>query len=271
MNILVAKNGSQLGPFSEADIHAKLASGELTSSDLGWKEGMAAWSPLAQMFASAPPAAAPPAPVAPPPQSYAPQGQPNPGAYAPQPQQQQQAYSPQPQPQSYAPQPYNAPQGQYAAPQTYNSPYPAPYQQGAVPQWGQQGAGSYAGFWMRFLATVIDGFAVGIPANIIMWIALQTRQEAVVLIVYLLVMAGYVCYFVLMESSAKQATLGKLALGLKVTDENGNRISIGQALGRNLGKIVSALILYIGFIMAGVSQRKQALHDMMAHTLVVRK
>ena len=78
-------------------------------------------------------------------------------------------------------------------------------------------------------------------------------------------------YFALMESSTWQATLGKKALGLEVTDLEGKRIGFGRASGRFFGKILSALILWIGFIMAGFTERKQALHDMLAGTLVIRK
>ena len=77
-------------------------------------------------------------------------------------------------------------------------------------------------------------------------------------------------YFALMESSAKGATLGKLALGLRVTDLNGNRISFARATGRYFGKIVSGMILMIGYLMAGFTQQKQALHDIMAGCLVIR-
>jgi uncharacterized RDD family membrane protein YckC len=56
-----------------------------------------------------------------------------------------------------------------------------------------------------------------------------------------------------------------------VTDAQGNRIRFGRATGRYFGKILSGLILYIGFMMAGCTPRKQALHDMLADTLVVRK
>ncbi len=78
-------------------------------------------------------------------------------------------------------------------------------------------------------------------------------------------------YFALMESSVKQGTLGKMALGIIVTDANGNRISFGRATGRYFGKIISGAILCIGYIMAGFTEKKQALHDMIAGCLVVNK
>ncbi len=78
-------------------------------------------------------------------------------------------------------------------------------------------------------------------------------------------------YFTLMESSSKQGTLGKMALGLAVTDLDGSRISFGRATGRYFGRIISSLIIGIGYIMAGFTDKKQALHDMMAGCLVIRK
>jgi uncharacterized RDD family membrane protein YckC len=78
-------------------------------------------------------------------------------------------------------------------------------------------------------------------------------------------------YFAGMESSAGQATLGKRALGIKVTDMSGNRITFGKATGRFFGKILSSLILLIGFLMAAFTQKKQALHDLLAGTLVVNR
>ena len=77
-------------------------------------------------------------------------------------------------------------------------------------------------------------------------------------------------YFALMESSANQATLGKMAIGIKVTDMSGRRIGFGQATGRYFGKILSSMILLIGYIMAAFTEKKQALHDMLAGCLVVK-
>lgn len=249
MNILVAKNGSQLGPFSETDLRAKLASGEFAPTDFGWHEGLTAWAPLSQLLGSDPA----PSPMAPLPTPSAPA----PGAYA--------------------PQPYAAPQGQNLpggyAPQPANSPYPAAYQPGAMPAWGAQGSSNYAGFWLRFVALIIDGIILAIPRTIVAFVllAIGLSQGAVNLLVAVLSLLLYWFYFATMESSANQGTLGKMALGLKVTDENGNRLSFGSATGRYFGKLVSTITLGIGYIMAGFTQRKQALHDLMAHTLVVRK
>ena len=75
-------------------------------------------------------------------------------------------------------------------------------------------------------------------------------------------------YYAGMESSSRQATIGKSIMGIYVTDLDGQRISFLRATGRYFAKILSALILMIGFIMAAFTARKQALHDMIAGTLV---
>jgi uncharacterized RDD family membrane protein YckC len=77
-------------------------------------------------------------------------------------------------------------------------------------------------------------------------------------------------YFTISESSPWQATLGKKLLGLKVADEAGNRIGFGKANGRYWSKILSALILCIGFIMVAFTEKKQGLHDKIAGTLVFK-
>jgi len=74
-----------------------------------------------------------------------------------------------------------------------------------------------------------------------------------------------------MESSSRQGTLGKMAVGIKVSDMQGNRISFARATGRFFGKIISKIILYIGFIMAGFTEKKQALYDIISDCLVVKK
>lgn len=157
----------------------------------------------------------------------------------------------------------------------------------------EQGQHTYAGFWMRFLASIIDGVLLGIVNIIILvpflgLVGLTAAARAsdvdmdsgggglmiALLSTYVISMlavavAGWL-YFALMESSARGATLGKMALGLRVVDLNGNRIGFGRATGRYFGKIVSGVILCIGYIMAAFTQQKQALHDIMAGCLVVR-
>ena len=136
----------------------------------------------------------------------------------------------------------------------------------------------YAGFWRRLVAYLIDyliigagAFAVGFLIGIGAGVAGADVNGGWLVAIYVITIAGYYLYYAFMESSANQATVGKIALGLKVTDEEGNRISFGRALGRTVAKILSALILFMGFVMAGFTDRKQALHDKIAHTLVVKR
>lgn len=91
-----------------------------------------------------------------------------------------------------------------------------------------------------------------------------------VLLVYAVVIVGAIAYFAVMESSQYQGTLGKMALGLKVVDMQGRRISFGRALGRTLGKILSTIPCDLGFLLAAFTEKKQALHDMIAGTLVMK-
>jgi uncharacterized RDD family membrane protein YckC len=139
------------------------------------------------------------------------------------------------------------------------------------------GLAIHAGFWRRSAAYVIDYFltfvasyALGFVAGFVL-VALQGAEgigTAPLVGGLLGLIVGWL-YFALQESSARQATLGKLAMGIKVTDGQGRRIGFGRATGRFFGKLLSGLILSIGFMMAGFTARKQALHDMLANTLVV--
>ena len=142
----------------------------------------------------------------------------------------------------------------------------------------------YGGFWIRFVAALIDWFIVGIvvwPISGMMALAIGVAGGAVSmpsigvhLVRGIVGLAFSFCanwiYEAGMESSSKQATLGKMALALKVTDLQGRRISFARATGRYFAKIISGMILLIGYIMAGFTERKQALHDMIAGTLVER-
>lgn len=124
---------------------------------------------------------------------------------------------------------------------------------------------NYAGFWIRFAASFIDGIIILIIDFLI--VLVLGNSIASEFIEYIITLA----YYVLLQSSAKQATLGKMALGLKVTDLEGRRISILRAIARELAKIISALIIFIGFIMVAFTPKKQGLHDMIAGTLVEKK
>jgi uncharacterized RDD family membrane protein YckC len=142
----------------------------------------------------------------------------------------------------------------------------------------------YGGFWIRFVAAVIDWILVQLvvfPVAAVLGAMIGLAGGAVDMPGFGIHMVSFIItgtigllgnwiYEAAMESSSKQATVGKMALGLKVTDLEGRRISFGRATGRHFAKLISGMIFLIGYIMAGFTQRKQALHDMIAGTLVQR-
>jgi uncharacterized RDD family membrane protein YckC len=240
------------GPFTREQVAEKLKSGEVTLESLAFVEGLTQWTPLRDVLAKVDAAAPPPVAVAP-------------------------VFTPPPTPAA------GAPAYSYAA--TMQPP----------------GHLVYAGFWLRFVAYFIDGFIIGIPITIVFMILggifagfaaasggfphttgdsdpSQTFAPAMGIgfaLIELVIWAAFMVltwfYFAKLESGPHQATYGKRALGLKVTNLSGEPIGFGQASGRFFGKIVSGMTFYIGFIMAGFTQRKQALHDLIAGTLVVKK
>jgi uncharacterized RDD family membrane protein YckC len=136
----------------------------------------------------------------------------------------------------------------------------------------------YAGFWARVLAYLIDSILVSVVfyGAMGLWFASSDGDLMETLLEPstsgILSLGGFFVnwlYFALMESSEYQGTLGKKALGLKVTDEFGRRISFGRATGRTFAKILSGLLLCIGYIMVAFSDKKQGLHDRIASTLVI--
>jgi len=142
---------------------------------------------------------------------------------------------------------------------------------------------SHAGFWKRFGAMVIDwmllsilnGICIGLFAlsfgAVIFSSSVGAAPFGVSLMVGFIVLSFSLnwLYYTLMESSAKQATLGKMALGIVVTDDQGRRISFARANGRYWSKILSGFFLCLGYIIAAFTAKKQALHDLIASTLVV--
>ncbi len=144
----------------------------------------------------------------------------------------------------------------------------------------------YGTFWERFAAAFIDGIIMQVVNYIVLFAIFgslmlgginATGMEdtssflARFALYYAIILTFNWLYCALLESSERQATVGKMALNLKVTDMNGDRITFGQATGRHFGKLLSALILFIGYIMVAFTDRNQGLHDMMAGTLVVKK
>ena len=153
----------------------------------------------------------------------------------------------------------------------------------------------FAGFWLRLVAYLLDSAVIGFAVTVLFVpffflmggvAMLETLPRghaerddpaqfmAFMSLMLTLVALGSVAkwlYFAYLESGEKQATWGKQALGLYVTDLTGQRITFGRATGRFFAKFVTGLIpLGIGFIMAGFTERRQALHDMIASTLVLR-
>lgn len=154
----------------------------------------------------------------------------------------------------------------------------------------------YANFGWRLLAYLIDGAILSVVSYLVMIIlggaifagmassgsleqleSGQMNEEMAAGILgglfffYLFAIGLAWLYYALMESSVKQGTIGKMALRMKVTDLNGDRISFGRASGRFFGKIVSSLIFMIGYIMQAFTEKSQALHDIMAGTLVLKE
>ncbi|WP_258100451.1 RDD family protein [Marinoscillum pacificum] len=154
---------------------------------------------------------------------------------------------------------------------------------------------NYAGFWLRFVAMIIDYIIIGALQTIVIFPILgifgidmamnmsngnMSDEQAIAAAfaaistmgsVFLVSSLISILYYTILEASKFEATFGKMALGLKVTDTEGRPLDFGKSLLRNLGKIVSQTILFIGYIIAGFTDKKQALHDMIAGALVVKK
>jgi uncharacterized RDD family membrane protein YckC len=246
---ILNKGNVPVGPFTREQVAAKLNSGEFSLDDLAHVEGLAQWTPLRDVLAKI-------------------DGAP-----------------------TMTPPPYIPPAVPAAMPPAYS--YAASMQPPAH--------FVYAGFWLRVVAYLIDSLILTIPftaISVIWGIFLVTVLKGTgdlqhfsatsdsthqispavgvaialsELVFFALILLGTWLYFAMLESGPRQATFGKRALGLQVTDLSGQRIGFGQASGRFFGKIISGMTMYIGYIMAGFTERKQALHDMLAGTLVIRK
>jgi uncharacterized RDD family membrane protein YckC len=163
----------------------------------------------------------------------------------------------------------------------------------AQPGWQAPAAGpavAYAGFWLRLVAWIIDRIVLQFATSIVMFpfaASVGLRQilrnhppssvedllplfASLQRLFWIALLLTWL-YYALLESSAWQATLGKKALGLEVMDLGGKRISFGRATGRYFARYISIMTMGIGYIMAGFTEKKQALHDIIAGTLVTRK
>ncbi|HDS0922306.1 MULTISPECIES: RDD family protein [Stenotrophomonas] len=160
------------------------------------------------------------------------------------------------------------------------SPYTAPAATGGYGA-AVVGGGEvvYAGFWKRYAAYFLDSFVVGIinlPVSVVFnLIGASSGNESLALAMSMVAMLGGfvigIGYYAGFHASRGGATLGKMAVGIKVVRSDGERITFMRGVGRYFGFILSSLTLMIGFIMAAFTQRKQALHDMLCDTLVVDK
>ncbi len=235
MEIWIGRNGERHGPYKEADVRQWLRSGQVAGDDLGWYDGLADWQPLASLF------------------------------------------------------PDELNQTTSAA--------PPPFSAAPLPEQATTAAlEDYAGFWKRFGAWIIDYIVLMLPSGIILAqtsladsmsklfaasMSGGSTQEAMADYVQavhaarpamlLVVLIGFI-YYTLMESSSLQATLGKLAVGIRVTDMDGQRLSIGRSAGRNavrLLNMVTGIIPFIAYLAVAWTQRKQGLHDLLAKALVL--
>ena len=173
--------------------------------------------------------------------------------------------------------------------------YPVASQPAAPAVYAAPGV-QFAGFWLRVVAYLIDAVVMGLGfMALFIPFAVMTGLTAVlgnihpgedpgdvgaalggtivlgfITLVSLSILGSWL-YHAKMESSAWQATLGKKVLNLRVTDLNGARVTFGRASGRHFAKIITGLIpLGVGFMLAGLTERRQALHDMIASCLVLR-
>lgn len=238
----------QHGPVDAGELASLHNKGLLTADMLVWREGMSGWKPWREMIREVIAGGAPEDPRADA-MARAAEAAPNDGAYRP-----------------YAiaePSPYAPPQAQVASSSRVVT----------------DGHIVYAGFWKRVAASIIDNFLLGIVGGVIggmlgfaigMGAGLEDSPVLDVMINLFSIALGAL-YFGWMHSSEQQASLGKMAVGIKVVRTSGERISFARGIGRHFATILSAIILGIGYLMAAFTDRKQALHDMICDTLVVDK
>jgi uncharacterized RDD family membrane protein YckC len=233
MEVWIGRQGERHGPYQEDQVKEWLRSGQLSRDDLGWYDGLADWQPLSVLFPLEKP-------------------------------------TPPPAPDVYAPPP-------------------------SQPSQASVTAFDYAGFWQRFGAWVIDLIILTIPSMLAMYFlggmdaykhfleqvqagggsdmsaalrdyaaGTESSQIASLVITFF--------YYAFFEASKWQATPGKLALRLRVTDIHGQRLTLARAAARNvvrLSALIFGLIPLICYLAVAWTQRKQGLHDLMASTLVV--
>jgi uncharacterized RDD family membrane protein YckC len=151
----------------------------------------------------------------------------------------------------------------------------------------------YGGFWLRFVAVLIDGIIMAVPIGILQMLLLggmgatlarstpgpnATPEEVFRMLGPMFAAMGFsvtvamtiACIYETFFLVKFAATPGKMALGLQVLRPDGSKLSVGRAIGRHFSKLLSGMILYIGYIMAGFDSQKRALHDMICDTRVIK-
>lgn len=268
--------GQQEGPVDSDDLALLHADGQLRPDSLVWREGLSAWTPWREVMAEVLPAAAAVQAVAL--QAAAAPASALPAAGFP-------AEAPAPTAVAAAPVDDGALRP-YAIAEPVASPYAPP--KSRLDERTQTAVHGhhvvYAGFWKRFAAWFIDSIVIGIASMIIaipigVLVALAPGGDigslqdsgAFDLLGQLVSWLLSAWYFGWMYASSHQASLGKMAVGIKVVRGDGEALLFWRGFWRTFAQIVSGIILLIGYIMAAFTERRQALHDLMCDTLVVDK
>lgn len=240
MNWYYAHNGSQQGPVSEQELSRLMMSGTLSASTLVWREGLADWQALSVALPSA-------------------------------------VVS------------IDAPQiGGVAVSAANKDLYVQQMREGVVPTMG--GAMNYAGFWIRVVAKIIDALVamvamilvLGVVAGVLYALGMQIVPPEpgsdapppagfiVLIILYYIVALGFPILYDWYFVSKHGATWGKMALGLKVVNEDGSKVSNGKAVGRAFAYMINGFTCMIGLFIAGFDDQKRALHDHICSTRVIK-
>ena len=265
MEWFYAENQKQVGPLSEAEFARLVGAGTIRRETLVWRAGMKDWQPYGSLL--------PPPPPSPPPSAAAPGG-PIPGSPI--------AGAPQPGP-SAGPAPGVSAPGAGVSGAAAGVAFSAPA--ATMSPVRPVATTRYGGFWIRFLARVIDylilkavGWIVLMPLGLttagIAWSGMHDLSD----VLSLLAMSGMMftisvaiaATYEIALTTMKGGTLGKLALGLRVVRPDGSKVLVGRATARYFATWLSRIILCIGYIIAAFDAEKRSLHDMLCDTRVVR-
>lgn len=271
------RQGKQCGPVTTQDLLALRNAGQIGMDTLVWRNGMSNWQAFATVANEIVP---PPSETASPMQGTSMYEMATPVASTPT------DAAPAPAPAPAATPVVDGSYSMYAAATPVaqaNDPYAAPRAQvGGATAAVRGGHVVYAGFWKRVAAYIIDCFAIGIPLAIVLAIigaifginnsfgrGLASGNPGLTLLSYLLTGLVFAWFH---SNASMMATPGKLAIGIKVTRSDGETISFLRGFARYWAYLILGIItLCIGLVIAGFTERKQALHDMVCDTIVVDK